>query len=119
VPDPDKQGGPTDLLPHVKKAFDAKKTFRKAVLGMMAMKRMSTLANHVSSERALLFKYKEESEREDMETANILHHHNERHPDSAHPEQAQMKKVDDISNPEPPVQEFANSSLEDGKTKDV
>jgi calcium/calmodulin-dependent protein kinase I len=26
VPDPDKEGGPTDLLPHVRKAFDAKKT---------------------------------------------------------------------------------------------
>jgi hypothetical protein len=40
---------------------------RKAVLGMMAMKRMSTLAHHLTPEhRALeqdLFKYKQESEK--------------------------------------------------------
>ena len=67
VPDPNKDGQPADLLPHVKRAFDARKTFRKAVLGMMAMKRMSTLANHhlTPEHRALeqdVFKYKEESE---------------------------------------------------------
>jgi hypothetical protein len=40
---------------------------RKAVLGMMAMKRMTTLASHLTPEqRALerdIFKYKEESEK--------------------------------------------------------
>ena len=39
---------------------------RKAVLGMMAMKRMSLLAHHTPEHRALehdLFKYKEESEK--------------------------------------------------------
>ncbi|KZP21322.1 Pkinase-domain-containing protein [Athelia psychrophila] len=61
-------GKPTDLLPHVKKAFDAKKTFRKAVIGMMAMRRMSTLASsHLSPEQRELndkvFKMKEESEK--------------------------------------------------------
>ncbi|KIM74076.1 hypothetical protein PILCRDRAFT_80421 [Piloderma croceum F 1598] len=67
VPDPDKHGSPTDLLPNVKRAFDGKRTFRKAVLGMMAMKRMTTLASHLTPEqRALerdIFKYKEESEK--------------------------------------------------------
>jgi hypothetical protein len=29
-----------DLLPNVRKAFDAKKTFRRAVLGMMAVRRL-------------------------------------------------------------------------------
>ncbi|KAI6126641.1 kinase-like domain-containing protein [Pisolithus sp. B1] len=38
----EKDGQPTDLLPHVKKAFDAKRTFRTAVFSMMAVKRMST-----------------------------------------------------------------------------
>jgi len=126
VPDPDKQGRPTDLLPHVKKAFDGKKTFRKAVLGMMAMNRMSTLANHHSAERRELandlFKYKEESEREVMENADILHHHNETHPDSPRSPKFvdKMKRIDDIAldrrNPDPPVQELAGVSL-DSKVK--
>jgi len=132
VPDPDKAGSPTDLLPYVKKAFDAKKTFRKAVLGMMAMKRMSTLAHHFTPEqRALeedLFQYKQESEKELMENTAILHHHNQTHPDSplsprSPPVVNQMKKVDDISvdnhNPEPPVQELAGTSLQDDKGKTV
>ena len=37
-------GGPTNLLPQIQKAFDAKKTFRKAVLAVIAVKRMSMLA---------------------------------------------------------------------------
>jgi calcium/calmodulin-dependent protein kinase I len=40
---------------------------RKAVLGMMAMKRMTTLANHLTPEQKALehdlFQYKEESEK--------------------------------------------------------
>ena len=93
---------------------------------MMAMKRMSTLANHLTPEqRALeqnLFKYKEESARvrpnsfsvtysilnihiprqqEIMENTTILHHHNEEHPESPSlpsPNQVdKMKKADDIS----------------------
>jgi len=126
VPDPDKHGHPTDLLPHVKKAFDAKKTFRKAVLGMMAMKRMSLLAHHTPEHRTLghdLFKYKEESEKEVMEGATILHHHNHAHPETPHSpgHVNELKKVDDISvdhhNPEPPVQALASASLHDGKAK--
>ncbi|ORX40637.1 calmodulin-dependent protein kinase [Kockovaella imperatae] len=35
-----------DLLPNVKAAFDGKKTFRKAVLGMMAVKRMQDVSMH-------------------------------------------------------------------------
>ncbi|KAI9567681.1 kinase-like domain-containing protein [Boletus coccyginus] len=37
--------GPTDLLPLVRKAFNARRTFRKAVFAMIAIKRMSTLAS--------------------------------------------------------------------------
>lgn len=56
-----------NLLPQIQKAFDARKTFRKAVFSMMAMKRMSTLAAGLSpSARALgkdIEQYKEESEK--------------------------------------------------------
>jgi len=90
VPDPSSpSGGPTDLLPHVKKHFDARKTFRKAVFGMLAMKRMSLLASavHPNPEaRSLqqnLRQYKEESEKEVMdEDLRIVHQHvtDEHHP---------------------------------------
>ncbi|CCM04485.1 uncharacterized protein FIBRA_06665 [Fibroporia radiculosa] len=68
VPDPESPtGGPTDLLPHVKKHFDARKTFRKAVFSMMAMKRMSTLAHSHSTSNSAgpnLRQLMEESEKE-------------------------------------------------------
>ncbi|KII91659.1 hypothetical protein PLICRDRAFT_38475 [Plicaturopsis crispa FD-325 SS-3] len=80
VPDPKNPSGQTDLLPHIQKAFDARKTFRKAVLGMMAMKRMSTLASfgpHASSLGQNIVRYKEESEKELLgEDMQVVHHHN-------------------------------------------
>jgi len=60
-----------------------------------------------------------------MENTVVLHHHNQEHPDSPRsPELVdRMKKVDDISvdnhNPNPPVQELAGVSLNDGKGKSV
>lgn len=99
-------GEPRDLLPHVRKAFDARRTcsshvpyhtrgnterrdiftVRKAVLGMMAMKRMTTLAHptHVNSmlspeARKLgedLHQFKEESAKEVLEDIHVIHHHN-------------------------------------------
>ncbi|KAF8843470.1 Pkinase-domain-containing protein, partial [Paxillus ammoniavirescens] len=73
-------GQPTNLLPHVKKAFNARRTFRKAVFSMMAMKRMSTLAQHFSPEQQKLnddvFQFKQESELEVLEDMNVIHHHN-------------------------------------------
>jgi hypothetical protein len=63
-----------------------------------------------------------------MEDTAVLHHHNQTHPDSPHTPRSpelvgQMKKVDDISLnkriPDPPVQELASASLEDGKGKSV
>ncbi|KAI9567726.1 Pkinase-domain-containing protein [Boletus coccyginus] len=73
-------GEPADLLPHVKKAFNARRTFRKAVLSMMAMKRMSMLAHHLTPEQHQLnedvYQFKQESEKESLEHANVLHHHN-------------------------------------------
>lgn len=58
-----------------------------------------------------------------MENTTILHHHNQAHPDSPRSPALvnQMKKVDDISvdnhTTEPPVQQFAGTTLEDGKKK--
>lgn len=94
-------GEPTDLLPHVRKAFNARRTctfrfrfvwpkyivmitpvcaVRKAVFSMMAMKRMSMLANHLTPEQHQLneevFQFKQESEKESLEHADVLHHHN-------------------------------------------
>ncbi|PSR75649.1 hypothetical protein PHLCEN_2v8940 [Hermanssonia centrifuga] len=72
----DQQGNMTNLLPQIQKAFDAKKTFRKAVFSMMAMKRMSTLvsAKHLSPEAQALgvdvARYKEESEKDH----DVLHY---------------------------------------------
>ncbi|KAJ9099921.1 hypothetical protein QFC21_003926 [Naganishia friedmannii] len=46
------QGSATDLLPQVRKAFDARKTFRKAVLGMMAVHRLQDAMGQSASARA-------------------------------------------------------------------
>ena len=63
----DASGNMANLLPQMKRAFDARRTFRKAVFSMMAMKRMSTLAAGLSpGARALgqdIAQYKEESEK--------------------------------------------------------
>jgi calcium/calmodulin-dependent protein kinase I len=72
VPDPESPtGGPKDLLPQMQKAFNAKKTFRKAVIGMMAMKRM-TMLPHITHEQATQLgqdvrRYKQESELEKID----------------------------------------------------
>ncbi|KAL7418459.1 Calcium/calmodulin-dependent protein kinase type I [Cryptotrichosporon argae] len=63
-------GSTVNLLPNVKAAFDAKKTFRKAVLGMMAVHRLQDVQHQTAPEKAQLAKdveaYKEEAEREDV-----------------------------------------------------
>ncbi|KAJ4490429.1 kinase-like domain-containing protein [Lentinula aciculospora] len=86
VPDPESPtGGPTDLLPHVKKAFNAKGLWRKAAFSIRALNRMTMLAgsgytfsnNHAEAQRlrADVATYKEESEKEKMEDASITHQH--------------------------------------------
>ncbi|GAW05866.1 Pkinase-domain-containing protein [Lentinula edodes] len=77
------QGGPTDLLPHVKKAFNAKGLWRKAAFSIRALNRMTVLAgsgytfsnNHAEAQRLRedVATYKEESEKEKMEDASIIH----------------------------------------------
>ena len=71
VPDPESPSGrPTNLLPHIQKAFDAKKTFRKAVFSMIATKRLTLLAGLSPTAQALsehIAQFKEESEKEQVD----------------------------------------------------
>jgi len=83
VPDPSNpSGGPTDLLPQVKKAFNAKLTWKKAAFGIRAMNRMAALASsgdRLSKKAAELSadvkRFKEESAQEVMEDTSITHQH--------------------------------------------
>jgi len=84
VPDPDSPtGGPRDLLPHIQKRLAGKARFRKIVLGVTAVKRMSTLAALSASAsgelEAKIAKYKEESEKENINDGGevMMHHHNQ------------------------------------------
>ena len=87
VPDPESSvGGPTDLLPHVKKAFNARRLWRKAALSIKAMNRMSALAGgplgtNITAINENLRAMKEESEKERMEDSSITHHHHLHQPD--------------------------------------
>lgn len=66
----EQDGRPADLLPNVKRAFNAKAAWRKAAFGIRAMNRMASLAqanDEASIMRANVNKYKEESEKEDIE----------------------------------------------------
>ncbi|KAJ7768613.1 kinase-like domain-containing protein [Mycena maculata] len=79
VPDPSSSsGGPTDLLPHVKKAFNAKLTWKKAGYGIRALNRMASLAgsgHRLGQEAAQVEQYKKESAQEVMEEVPIMHYH--------------------------------------------
>jgi calcium/calmodulin-dependent protein kinase I len=83
VPDPGSaSGAPMDLLPHIQQHNKARKAFRKAVLGMMAVKRMSSLSHahhHDATFTANVLRYKEESEQEKLENSEVIHHHNFHH----------------------------------------
>ncbi|KAL5514677.1 hypothetical protein ACEPAG_1993 [Sanghuangporus baumii] len=78
-------GGPKNLLPTIQKGFNARKTFRKAVLSMMAMRRMSMLSHGASmnlspraQELATNFpQYMQETEAETVDgNQEVFHHHN-------------------------------------------
>lgn len=96
VPDPaSPSGGPTNLLPHIQKAFDAKKTctspfisdmrdeiadaclrtVRKAVFSMIATKRMSSLAGLSPTAQRFgqnIAELKEESEKEHVDEVRLF-----------------------------------------------
>jgi len=82
VPDPESsEGAPTNLLPNIQQAFNAKKTFRKAVLGMMAVRRL-TLSPQISGTLAEEIKgYKEDAEKEHThEEFEVTYTHGEGEP---------------------------------------
>ena len=89
-------GGPTNLLPQIQKAFDAKKTFRKAVFSMIATKRMSTLAGLSPTAQNFghnIAQLKEESEKEHVDSEHHVQHFDG--------EEAQsLKNQDDAASPE-------------------
>jgi serine/threonine protein kinase len=106
VPDPQSStGSPTNLLPHIQNNFNARKTFRKVVIGMMAMKRMTTLAGGLNPAQQSLTEninqFKEESAKEVMEEAPVVHHHNIQHPSEGTEHSgdtaAHLKAQDDLS----------------------
>ncbi|KAK7042197.1 calcium calmodulin dependent protein [Favolaschia claudopus] len=81
VPDPfNPSGGPTNLLPHVKRAFNAKSAWKRAQFGIRALKRMEALAHSMNREIGHLpkdvIRLKEESAQEVMEDTPITHQHN-------------------------------------------
>lgn len=81
VPDPESPtGGPTNLLPAIQKQFNAKKTFRKAVLSIVASSRLSNLTGHPLTPRHQEFannlaEYKATSERELVDEELQVHGH--------------------------------------------
>ncbi|EIW53194.1 Pkinase-domain-containing protein [Trametes versicolor FP-101664 SS1] len=96
VPDPaSPSGGPTNLLPHIQKAFDAKKTFRKAVFSMIATKRMSSLAGLSPTAQRFgqnIAELKEESEKEHVDEDRSVTHYGE-----SESSREELKNVDDVS----------------------
>jgi len=119
VPDPESpSGGPTDLLPHIQNHFNARKTFRKAVLGMMAVKRMTTLSTHLTPEAHVhsltedVRKYKEESAQEVLEDMSVVHHHNLQHPS----ESAEVNEYGTVKSSDPHtdlMSKMAKASLDE------
>jgi serine/threonine protein kinase len=75
VPDPTAAGEPTDLLPHIQKQFNARKTFRKAVIGMMAARRMSNLGGQTSEIAEHLKEYKDLAEKEAVDSHSAVQSH--------------------------------------------
>ncbi|GJJ16307.1 hypothetical protein Clacol_010604 [Clathrus columnatus] len=92
VPDPESpSGGPTNLLPSIQKVFNAKQTFRKAVISMMAMKRFSmhSLSSAAASQLADdVSEYKRVAEDENVdEERHVFSHaaHGEEDTSDGHP----------------------------------
>ncbi|KAK7042202.1 calcium calmodulin dependent protein [Favolaschia claudopus] len=115
VPDPSSaSGAPTDLLPHVKKAFNAKQAWKKAANSIKALHRMTALAgagHPLGREAAELSEnvrqYKAESEQEVMEDASIMHHHNLHHHTDSTGGQSSPSTPKDVA------EKFAKTSLEE------
>lgn len=94
VADPEGTGQPVDLLPHIQKQFDAKRTFRRAVHTVTALKRMSMSVAANQSELAKQVKqYKEDAENEHLSQADeITYHHQDAAPPSPTPSAGNLPK---------------------------
>ncbi|KAH7106896.1 Pkinase-domain-containing protein [Auriculariales sp. MPI-PUGE-AT-0066] len=71
----DSVGAPKDLLPGIKEGFNARKTFRKAVISMMAMKRLSSHAFGAAPRSELAInvdEYKRQAEDEHIDDSHAL-----------------------------------------------
>ncbi|KAH9903202.1 Pkinase-domain-containing protein [Cubamyces lactineus] len=114
VPDPQSpSGGPTNLLPHIQKAFDAKKTFRKAVFSMIATRRMSSLAGlspTAQSFGANIAQLKEESEKEHVDEDRSVVHYGE-HSEGDSSRESLGKQDEQPESAAPLVKEMAKVSI--------
>jgi len=116
----DIHGQPTNLLPYIQKQFDAKRTWRKAIFSITAVKRMSLLQHkdhHLSpAAQALaphLEQYKEESEKENIDQGqDVIHYGTTDSAESAHSPTSPGK-----SRPSNPAEELA-SAVSELKLKD-
>ncbi|KAF8523796.1 Pkinase-domain-containing protein [Hysterangium stoloniferum] len=77
VADPESEtGGPMDLLPNIQKGFNARKTFRRAVLSMVAMRRMSMHVSPAISQLATeVSQYKQDAEEENVDEGRHVYAH--------------------------------------------
>ncbi|KAJ7177679.1 kinase-like domain-containing protein [Mycena filopes] len=83
VPDPmNPSGGPTNLLPQVKKAFNAKMAWKKVGLGVQAALRVASrggsghrLGTQAAELSQTVERFKQESTQEVMEQVPIMHQH--------------------------------------------
>lgn len=98
VRDPTTATGQADLLPTFQKAFNAKKTFRKAVLGVMASRRMATTFGANKDKAAFPFdldalkKSAEDEKIDEKRTVTYAH-------------------MDDPSSPRNPIEELKSTPL--------
>lgn len=77
VADPESSTGqPVNLLPHIQKQFDARKTFRRAVHTVTALKRMSMSVHaHQTELQKQVNQYKEDAENEHLDQEEIMYSH--------------------------------------------
>ncbi|KAG8758542.1 hypothetical protein FRC14_007970 [Serendipita sp. 396] len=92
VADPESlTGEPVNLLPYIQKQFDAKKTFRRAVHTVTALKRMSMgVAAHQNELAQKVTQYKADAENEHLsQTDQITYAHQDESPPTPTPGEAQ------------------------------
>ncbi|KDQ06429.1 hypothetical protein BOTBODRAFT_39589 [Botryobasidium botryosum FD-172 SS1] len=136
VPDPESTTGePLDLLPQLKQ-FNARKTFKKAVLGMMAIHRMASLSPNAGAlaSRLDIAKIKAETAEELVDGSDqVVYAHQHHHglsdgteggdslspPHSPDPHRAVFPPVESLPAPAPaPASSAAPAERSEGKEKE-